>query len=153
MLRISLAALLCCTASAAPAQESRDSAVAWTVTTLSPGTRIRVGLLRERWTGRFAGWNGDTLFLAGVGGPPMAIRFNAVDTLWRGSRAWRKGAVVGGIAGGLLGAIAVATAGRSAGSETGPGAVLLFTAGGAAGGALYGAAIGSLFRTWRRIHP
>jgi hypothetical protein len=152
-MRLLSVALIMALASPGLAQSPSDSALARLLPTLSPGTRIRVGLLRERWTGRFAGTNGDTLFLAGVGGPPMAIRFNAVDTLWRGSRAWRKGTLIGGIAGALVGAIAVVSARTSVDSETGPAAVLLYTTGGAAGGALYGAAIGSLFRTWRRIHP
>ena len=72
----------------AGAQQPRDSAVLRAISAFSEGQPIRIALLRSRWAGRFLGRRGDTVFLGRRDQPPMAVRFNAVDTVWRATRAY-----------------------------------------------------------------
>lgn len=72
---------------------AHDSAVAVVLSRFRPGQPIRVALLRNRWSGRFEAVRGDTLFFGPPHQPPMGVRFNAVDTVWRRGfffRRWRR---------------------------------------------------------------
>jgi hypothetical protein len=136
--------LLCLALGHAAAQTTpRDSGVARVLTRFHAGQPIRIALLSARWAGAYLGQRGDTVFLGRRNmppdTPPMAVRFNAVDTAWRYSRATRRGAKVGAFVG--------AASGFALG---GPGGAVF---GGAIDGAIIGALIGSAFRGWRVVYP
>src|SRR5687767_13496277 len=150
-----MVALFCCTAvSHVFAQSPRDSAVAQVLATFSTGQAIRFSLQGVRYAGPFVSHRGDTLFLGKADGPPMAIRFNAIDTLWRGTRATGRGAVIGGLTGSVLGALASAVNAPSLdpGSDR-TATVAGATAGGVLTGVVIGALVGSQLRRWRRVYP
>ena len=143
---------------------ARDSALTRVVGTLPDAKYIRVALMRSRWSGTYMGSRGDTIFLGVPDQPPMGLRFNAVDTLWRAHSAAKRGAWIGGISGLVLGAVAGATflyeaeadavPGYSSGvSDFNAGVTALGAVSGAAIGALVGAAIGAPIRRWKRIYP
>ncbi len=140
-------------ASAAHAQEASDSTIIRVLSTVPDGQPIRVALLRSRWTGAYMGTRGDTVFLGVANQPPMAVRFNAVDTLWRaepGTRVGvRRGALWGGAVGGVFMGIA---AGNFGGAEDVVPVGLVGALVGAGSGALAGALIGSRLRHWRRVY-
>jgi hypothetical protein len=129
---------------------AHDTAVARALTRFRAGQPIRVALLRNRWSGRFHGARGDTVFLGPADQPPMAVRFNAVDTIWRRGRATVAGAIAGAAAGALVQGLSVALTrdgsrarGRWLGQTAG-----LVVAGGATG-----AIVGAGVRRWRRVLP
>jgi hypothetical protein len=140
---------------------ARDSAIWATLVGFTEGERMRVAMLRSRWVGRFQRIAGDTLYFGSPGQPPMALRFNAVDTLWRASTARGRGAWIGAaslaVVGGVGGALVVGSGGSDGSSyDVGGkelGGALIGTALGAGLGAIVGSAIGSGFRTWRRVYP
>lgn len=140
-MRISLAAaiaLLCFGSSEARAQTTaRDSLVLRALSRFEEGDRIRVALLRSPFVGAYMGTRGDTVFFGKPNEPPMAFRFNAVDSLWRVGRRTRSGA----IAGMMIGLLA-AVASRDAATIGAAGA----------GGAALGAFVGSRFRRWRLVY-
>jgi hypothetical protein len=150
-----LVALFCCIAvPPVVAQSPRDSAVAQALATFSTGEAIRFSLQGVRYAGPFVSQRGDTLFLGKVDGPPMAIRFNAIDTLWRGTPATGRGAVVGALTLGALGALSSAVTAPildPGGDHTAT--VAGATAGGVLTGAAIGALVGSQLRRWRRAYP
>lgn len=130
---------------------ARDSAVGRVMAEFRVGAPIRVAMLRSRFRGEFMGVSGDTVFFGSAGQPPMAFRFNAVDSVWTVGRATRKGALGGAIVGAIAGAASQESSrpdrGTSLSQWLAGGAV------GAAGGGLLGALIGSRFRTWKRLYP
>lgn len=132
------------------AQPARDSAVARALSGFEEGDRIRVALLRSPFVGRYLSTRGDTLFFGTPGQPPMAFRFNAVDSLWRYDRATARGAWVGAAVGAATGLAAFALQaeddGRTAGIALGTAAI------GTAGGAVIGALIGAGVRRWRLVY-
>jgi hypothetical protein len=151
LLHFRMVALLCFTA--VPhvfAQSPRDSAVAQVLATFSTGQAIRFSLQGVRYAGPFVSQQGDTLFLGKADGPPMAIRFNAIDTLWRGTRATARVAVIGALTLGALGALS--------GPILDPGGnhsatIAAAAAGGVLTGGVIGALVGSQLRRWRRAYP
>jgi hypothetical protein len=146
--------LVACVALPAAAQSPRDSAVGHALSRFRPGQPIQVALERNRWTGRLERVGGDTLFFASRGQLPMAIRFNAIDTLWRRSNHTIRGVWNGGATGALLGGFAAA-AGESSNDTNGNAvhAGLLGAAIGGALGAITGGVIGSLVRRWQLAYP
>lgn len=149
-MRTSLAAalaLLCLGSAAARAQTTaRDSLVLHALSQFQEGDRIRVALLRSPFVGTYMGSRGDTLFFGTPGQPPMAFRFNAVDSLWRvGSRA-RSGAWIGASVGAAAGLAYFAGTADGAARTAGKAAVS------AAVGAAFGAVIGKLFTRWRLVY-
>lgn len=143
-------ALFCLGASEARAQTTaRDSLVLHALSHFQEGDRIRVALLRSPFVGSYMGTRGDTVFFGTAGQPPMAFRFNAVDSIWRPARATTRGAWTGAAAGVLAGVAAFAVdrkASRSAGT------VVVGTAIGALAGAAAGALVGRGFRRWRLVY-
>ena len=131
---------------------AHDSAVARAMATFRVEDPIRVALLRSRFRGQFMGVTGDTVFFGSSGQPPMAFRFNAVDSIWAVGRATRKGALAGGIVGVAAGTLFLGIGGRPDEGRSLSRAVL-GSAVGAAGGALLGALIGSRFKAWKRLYP
>ena len=124
---------------------------------LRQGDVIRVALERARWVGQFERIGGDTLFFGTAGQQPMAIRLNAIDTLWRRTSAARRGSAIGAATFGLLGGLAGAyLAGAYDGGWT-TGRVIQYSVVGAlvgtAVGVMAGGLVGSTGRTWRRVHP
>lgn len=152
-MRTSLAAaiaLFCLGASEARAQTTaRDSLVLRALSRFQEGDRIRVALLRSPFVGSFMGTRGDTVFFGTPGQPPMAFRFNAVDSVWRVGRATAAGTWIGAVVGAASGAAAYALTENDARSA-GTGVV---SAGvGALGGAVIGALVGRGFRRWRLVY-
>jgi hypothetical protein len=149
-----------CIAVPAAAQSARDSAVSEVLTRFRRGQPVQVALLRSRFAGRFERVGGDTLFFGSPGQPPMAFRFNAIDSLWRQADRSRRGAWIGGTTLGLLG-FAAAIIGRL--SDDTPtsndlrardvGVGLAWGAGLGAVGALAGGWIGSGFKGWVVVYP
>jgi hypothetical protein len=107
------------------------------------GDRIRVALLRSPFVGSYVGTRGDTLFFGTPGQPPMAFRFNAVDSIWRPGRATTHGAWIGAIVGG-----AAAGAAHAFGNAVDGTAAII----GPFGGAAIGAIIGSAIKRWRLVY-
>ena len=159
-MKLFLVTIAACVAAPAAAQSPRDSVVGEALTSFLPGQPVQVALLRSRWAGRFERVGGDTLFFASLGKPPMAMRFNAIDTLWRQTDRSRRGAWIGGTALGLLG---FATVIISKLSGEGPsskkvgaadvGVGLAWATGLGLAGALTGGWIGSGFKTWVVVFP
>lgn len=146
----------------ATAQPPRDSVVGEMLATFRPGQPVQVALLRSRWAGRYERVGGDTLFIASRGQTPMAIRFNAIDTLWRQGDRFRRGAWIGGTTLGLLGGFTMMVLSGLAGAEGGSsndiraehiGAGLAWGAGLGVVGALTGGWIGSAFKRWVVVYP
>lgn len=142
------------------AQSPRDSAVASALSRFHPGQPIRVALLRSPWAGEFQRVGGDTLFFGSRDQPPMAIRFNAIDTLWRQANHSRRGAWIGGttlglaaFAGALIGRLSNDTPTSSDLRGADIGAALAWGAGLGVVGGLAGGWIGSAFRRWVVIYP
>ena len=131
---------------------AHDSAVARAMTTFRVEDPIRVALLRSRFRGQFMGVTGDTVFFGSSGQPPMAFRFNAVDSIWAVGRSTRRGALAGGIVGAFAGTLFLGIGGRPDEGKSLSHAVL-GSAVGAVGGGLLGALIGSRFRAWKRLYP
>jgi hypothetical protein len=134
----------------AAAQSSRDTVVGEMLTRFRPGQPVQVGLLRSRWTGRYERVGGDTLFIASRGQLPMAIRFNAIDTLWRQGDHFKRGAWIGGTTLGLLGGLSMTALDIRAEF---PGAELALGAGLGLIGVLTGGWIGSAFKRWVVVYP
>jgi hypothetical protein len=132
----------------AAAQSSRDTAVGEMLTRFRPGQPVQVALLRSRWTGRYERVGGDTLFIASRGQLPMAIRFNAIDTLWRQGDHFKRGAWIGGTTLGLLGGLTMMTL-----RDENIGAGLAWGAGLGLIGVLTGGWIGSAFKRWVVVYP
>jgi hypothetical protein len=149
-----------CIAVPAAAQPPRDSVVGEVLTSFRPGQPVQVGLLRSRWAGRFERVGGDTLFFASPGQLPMGIRFNAIDTLWRQTDHFSRGAWIGGTTLGLLGfaTVVIGKLTREAPSSNQVGAQdvgvgLAWAAGLGVVGALTGGWIGSRFKGWVVVYP
>ena len=151
-MRVSLAAavaLLCLGSTEARAQTTaRDSLVLRALSRFEEGDRIRVALLRSPFVGTYVGIRGDTMFFGSPGQPPMAFRFNAVDSVWRVGRATRRGALLGA----ALGAVSGLVYHAAAAENDARGAGVVATAGFAAVGALVGGTIGRLFKGWRLVY-
>ena len=154
--------LMAVAAMPAGAQASADSARARALEAFQPGDRIRAALLSNRWTGSFERVTGDTLFFGTRGDIPMALRFSAIDSLWRGADARRRGAWIGGLTGVALGAYAGLVVIGLAGAEYGQPKYITgdMVKGGVFGalglglvGLLTGEFIGKRIRTWRLVYP
>jgi hypothetical protein len=129
------------------------------LTSVQPGTALRVSLEREEVEGRLVSLQGDTLTLD-VSGAQRRVPLAEARDVWRRMPATRQGAIVGGITGGILGAglgalfYAVVTQGCDTGTcpdYSAAGNVLaglLGAAGGGAAGALAGGLIGSAVPAW-----
>jgi hypothetical protein len=143
--------LLCLGAAGARAQvTARDSSVLRALSHFQEGDRIRVALLRSPFVGSYVDARGDTLFFGTPGQPPMAFRFNAVDSLWRMSRMTRRGAWIGaavGFAAGLGAAALEAQDDEGTGNKA-----QLVTAIGTVSGGIIGAVVGRGFRRWRLVY-
>jgi hypothetical protein len=159
--RLAAAILTACIALPASSQAQSDSALSRALSSFRPGQLVQVALLRSRWSGEFRRVGGDTLFFGSRGDSAMAIRFNAIDTLWRRSSRSTRGTWIGGTTGALLSGYAsivwVGLAGEG-GSSNDIGtreirAGLLGVVAGATVGGLTGALIGSTFKRWRRVFP
>ena len=149
-----------CIAIPAAAQSPRDTDVGEVLTSFRPGQPVQVGLLRSRWAGRFERVGGDTLFFASPGQPPMAIRFNAIDTLWRqadrsGRGAWIGGTTLGliGFAAAIIGKLADDTPTSSDLRAQDVGVGLAWGVGLGLVGSLAGRWIGSGFKGWIVVYP
>jgi hypothetical protein len=159
-MRLFVVMVAACIAVPAAAQPPRDSVVGEVLTSFRRGQPIQVGLLRSRWAGRFERVGGDTLFFASPGQLPMAIRFNAIDTLWRQVDRSSRGAWIGGTTLGLLGfaTVVIDKLAREAPSSNevralDVGVGLRWAAGLGVVGVLAGGWIGSRFNTWVVVHP
>lgn len=141
MRQIAIAVLMSLFAAPASAQLTGDStpaALSRAIGGLRPGDAIRVALVRAKWVGNFERATGDTLFFGSPNDIPMAIRFNAIDTLWLRSAATGRSALLGALALGLVGGVIA----------DGTGATV-----GVAVGAMGGGVVGSRTRIWRRLFP
>lgn len=150
-----LIALLFALPASAAAQAPGDSALIRALGEFRPGQPIRVALLRSRWVGDFERVAGDTLYFGTAGQQPMAIRFNAIDTLWRQTSAKDRGSVIGGVTLGLvLGAVGV-FAGSDEGGDAGQVVQGALIGGflGAGIGSVVGGFVGSRSRLWIRVYP
>lgn len=143
-------AILGCSSMSLLAQPARDTSVARALAEFDEGDRIRVALLRSPFVGRYASTRGDTLFFGTPGQPPMAFRFNAVDSLWRHDRATWRGAWIGAAMGAAAGLAAYAVMRED--DRRGAGNAFESAAIGTTGGALIGALIGAGFRRWRLVY-
>ena len=132
------------TAQRIEAQGSRDSAVARAVASLRDKDHLRVAFLRSRFVGAYMGSRGDTLFFGDAGEPPMAFRFNAVDTIWRARRGTRTGLTIGAVTGAVVGGALVNGTAKT--RVTG-------ALGGSVAGGILGALIGRAARHWQRVYP
>jgi hypothetical protein len=139
----------------APPQPMDSIALTRALGELRAGQPIRVALLNARWVGNFERVAGDTLYFGSPNDRAMAIRFNAIDSLWRRESAGSRGSRMGGLTLGILfaaaGAIWVADEGGGAGRAIG-GAVLGGVLG-ATAGSVVGGWVGSASRVWRRLYP
>lgn len=146
-----LAVALCaCSSAVSLAQPTSDSSLVRVLAGFEEGERIRVALLRSPFVGRFMNTRGDTLFFGTPGQPPMAFRFNAVDSVWRYDRATSRGGWIGaavGVASGFAVYALTADANRR-----GVGNALGIAAIGTVSGATLGALIGTGFRRWRLVY-
>lgn len=129
----------------------RDSSIARVISTFAIGQPIRFALLRSRWAGSYLGRNADTLFLGQRRQPPMVVKFNAIDTVWRASSGTRRGIWIGAVTGGLVGPL-IARAASDEAVESRRTLARGFAVG-AASGAVAGALVGRLFRQWNRVYP
>ena len=129
---------------------ARDSLVLRALSRFEEGDRIRVALLRSPFVGTYVGTRGDTVFFGTPGQPPMAFRFNAVDSLWRVGRATERGTWIGALAGAGLGLLGLALLSEHdpRGLTEGGLAVAATTVGGAA----FGALLGRSLRSWRLVY-
>lgn len=159
-MRVLAVLFVACAAFPIGAQPSRDSAVASALSRFHPGQPIRVALLRSPWAGEFQRVGGDTLFFGSRGQPPMAIRFNAIDTVWRQGNHYRRGAWIGGTTLGVAGFAAALIGGLSNDTPTSSGlrgsdigAALAWGAGLGLVGGLAGGWIGSAFKRWVSVYP
>src|SRR5687767_1935217 len=153
--KLVIAMLVACVAFPADAQTASDSALVRALSRFRPGQPVQVALMRNRWSGEFRRVGGDTLFFGTRNDSSMALRFNAIDTLWRRSSHSVRGAWIVGTAGALFGGFTFAVVAGQAddidASAMEAGA-LGVVAGGAVG-AIAGGLIGSGFRRWRRVYP
>jgi hypothetical protein len=153
-MRVPLAAaiaLFCLGATGARAQTTaRDSLVLHALSRFEEGERIRVALLRSPFVGTYRGTRGDTVFFGTPGQPPMAFRFNAVDSVWRVGRGTGRGAWIGAVIGIVSGLAVHAVAAEDDARTAGTG--LAATAVGGFGGAALGALVGRGFRRWRLVY-
>ena len=128
-------------------------------TRLPPGATVRAVTAGARVTGRVQSAGPDTLVLALPGGAAARLAMAGVDTVWRrAGRATGRGAVIGAVVGGVaLAAFGALSTSEGCGQdECGFGKGESALVGGSVGiavGALLGAGIGSLTRTWRRVYP
>jgi hypothetical protein len=139
----------------APPQPMDSVALTRALGELRAGQPIRVALLSARWVGNFERVAGDTLYFGSPNDRAMAIRFNAIDTLWRHESAGSRGATIGGWTLGLL----LGAAGAFVGADESGGASGALQ-GGAAGvflgatiGSVIGGMMGSTSQLWRRLYP
>lgn len=146
-LNLILVVIAACVAMPATAQSPRDSVIGKALGAFRPGQPIQVALERSRWTGRFERASGDTLFIGSRGKPPMAFRFNAIDTLWRQHGHFSRGAWIGGTTFGVYGMLVVRGLGGDGSSTLGAGAALGLV------GALTGGLIGTAFKRWVVVYP
>jgi hypothetical protein len=141
----------------APAAASPSAAVA--VARLTAGATVRAAAAGVRVTGSVQTAGPDSLVLTLRDGATARLAVAGVDTLWRAGRATGHGAKIGAIAGGIaLAGLGVAFAQGLCDNPGGCGddtrkAALAGGALGVAGGAVLGAGLGSLARTWRRVYP
>lgn len=144
-------ALFCLGVTEARAQTTaRDSLVLRALSRFEEGDRIRVALLRSPFVGTYMGTRGDTVFFGTPGQPPMAFRFNAVDSVWSVGRATTRGASIGALVGALSGLLVFAvTADDDARTAS---TAFAATGAGIAGGAAIGALVGRGFRRWRLVY-
>lgn len=143
-------ALLCLGATGTRAQTAaRDSLVLRALSHFREGDRIRVALLRSPFVGTFMGIRGDTVFFGKPNEPPMAFRFNAVDSVWRAGGATRRGAWTGAGVGAVS---AFAVHAVMAGADARIAGALATTMIGAASGAIIGALVGRGLRRWRLVY-
>ena len=126
---------------------------------LPAGATVRAAAAGARVTGRVQSVDPDTLVLALRDGVAATLALASVDTLWRAGRATGRGAAIGAIAGGAaLAVFGVVVAQGFCETADGCGddtwkAALTGGALGVAVGAVLGAGIGSLKRTWRVVYP
>jgi hypothetical protein len=127
--------------------------------TLVAGAPVRVAVGGVRVTGRVQGVSPDTLVLAVRDGTTARLAIAGVDTVWHEGRATGRGAAIGAVIGGVtlagFGAFVASALCESSDGCTKDVLQVGLAGGamGAAGGALLGAGIGSLARTWRRVAP
>jgi hypothetical protein len=148
-----VAALLSCVVMPAGAQPARDSAVQRALSGFTEGELIRIALLRSRWAGVYMGRLGDTLFLGQQDQPAMRVRFNAIDTAWRATKATGYGMRIGAVAGGILGGALIGAGVGTTDGDNAMTAIIVGAAGGLVVGGGTGTLIGSMFRRWRRVFP
>lgn len=158
------AALLAVPAAAQPVPPTPAGATparAAAIANVPAGAPVRV-VADGRWVdGWFQRVAFDTLLVRVGGGETFRAPLARVDTLWaRTGRGTARGAGIGAVVGGLaLGAFTgllvtgLCEGQRDCLDAQGAGLIGLGVGVGAAGGAVLGAGVGSLVRTWRRIHP
>lgn len=131
------------------------------IANLPAGVPVRVAVRAGRLAGRFQRVAADTVLVGVDAAATARVAVADVDTLWaRTGRGTGRGAKIGAKLGGVaLGGFAVFlfnalcdTGNCEFGRDEWTG-VAVVTAVGAAGGALVGAGVGSLVRTWRRVYP
>jgi|SRR5688572_21257093 len=127
---------------------------------LPAGATVRAAMAGARVTGRVQTAGMDTLVLVlRDGGAARRLAFADVDTVWRAGRATARGATIGAVVGGVaLASFGVLVVQGFCENNDGCGddtvkAALGGGALGGVGGAILGAGLGSLARTWRRVHP
>jgi len=138
--------------------ETAPPGAAVAVARLPVGATVSATAAAARVTGRVRSASRDTLVLAMRDGAEVRLALAGVDTLWRAGRATGRGAGIGAIAGGVV--LAALGVGLAQGLCDYGGcaddtwkAALAGGALGVAGGAVLGAGLGSLARTWRRVYP
>ena len=152
-------ALLPSAALSAQTPETAPPGAAVVIARLTPGATVRAAAAGVRVTGRIQTAGPDTVVLTLRDGATARLALAGVDTLWRAGRATARGATIGAIIGGIaLAGLGVLVAQGFCDSPGGCGddtrkSALGGGALGVAGGALLGAGLGSLARTWRRVYP
>jgi hypothetical protein len=122
------------------------------------GSTIRITVGDQRLIGRFDGLREDTLMLIRANSV-MGVPLRGSDTLWVRHRATKRGALIGG----ALGAVTLTGFGilllnglcdtADGCKDDYPGVITFGVLIGGGGGALLGAGLGALSRSWRRVHP
>ncbi len=140
------------------APETGHDLVALRLRQLEAGSRLRVATAGPSGLvlGRLDSVTEDALLLLGPDGTRQAVGLDRITDVWRRGRATRTGALVGGVTGvvvgGVLGAWIAAFVAEGGDADSAGGILLggaLVGAGGAAAGALIGAAIPA----WHRRYP
>ena len=136
----------------AGAQSSAESEVAAAVAELTRGDVIRVAQSGATQSGRFRRVAGDTLFFGTQ--PLMAVRFNAIDTLWRRTGGAGRGMQIGAVTGGVIvGGLLLLISRGDGDTDVGAGGLLFGTVTGATIGGFAGWIVGAPFQWWSRLHP